>query len=77
MVDSCSYWGAHNSRLGLLPSLITAHLEKTAQGWNSLLTRGYGHVSETAFTKFGNPNKVFSTDNSPQLTFRFNWPARR
>ena len=38
-------------------------------------TRGFGHVSEAAFTMCGNPNKVFSTDNSPQLTFRFTWPA--
>ena len=35
------------------------------------LARGFGHVSEVAFTMCGNPNKVISTDNLPQLTFRF------
>ena len=39
------------------------------------LTRGFGHVSEVAFTMCGNPNKVISTDNSPQLTFCFTWPT--
>ena len=39
-------------------------------------TRGFGHASEAAYTMCGNPNKVFSTDNSPLLTFRFTWPAR-
>ena len=39
------------------------------------LTCGFGHVSEVAFTMCGNPNKVISTDNLPQLTFRFISPA--
>ena len=34
-------------------------------------TRGFDHVSEATFTMRDNPTKVFSTDNSPQLTFRF------
>ena len=40
-----------------------------------IFTCGCGHVSEVAFIMCGNSNKVFSTDNSPQLTFRFIWPA--
>ena len=39
------------------------------------LARGFGHVSEVAFAMCGNPTKVFSTDNSPQLTFGFTWQA--
>ena len=38
-------------------------------------TRGFGHVSEAAFAMCGNLTNVFSTDNSPQLTFRFTWQA--
>ena len=33
-------------------------------------TRGFGHVPVAIFTICGNPNKVFSTDNWAQLTFR-------
>ena len=33
--------------------------------------RGFGRVSEVAFAMYGNPTKVFSTDNSPQLTYCF------
>ena len=35
-----------------------------------IFTHGFGQVSEAAFTMFGNPNKVFSTDDSSELTFR-------
>ena len=38
-------------------------------------TRGFGHVSEAAFTMCGNANKFISIDNSLQLTSRFTWPA--
>ena len=38
-------------------------------------SRGFGHFSEAAFTMCGNPIKIFSWGNSPQLTFRFAWPA--
>ena len=38
-------------------------------------TRGFGHISEAAFTLCGNPNKVTLTGNSPQQNFRFTWPA--
>ena len=34
-------------------------------------TRIFGHISEAAITMCGNPTKVFSTDSSAQLTFRF------
>ena len=46
-----------------------AIVEKTTQEYN--LTRGFGYVSEATFIMCGNPNKVFPTDNSSQLTFRF------
>ena len=32
-------------------------------------TRGFCHVLEVAFAMCGNPTKVFSTGDSPQLTF--------
>ena len=70
-VDPCCYWRAWNSRL----VLTSIFCWKDRAGVESTFTRGFGHVSEVAFTMCGNPNKVFSIDNSAQLTFRFPWPA--
>ena len=67
MVDSCTYWGAHNSRLGLLPSLTTAHLEKTAQGWNSLL-----RVDMALFQRRLSLSVAIRTKFFQQITHR-NW----
>ena len=61
---------SHNVHLSARPLL-----KRLRKGEKFTFTRGFGHVSEEAFSMCGNPNKVFSTDNSPQLTFRFTWPA--
>ena len=57
------------------PSLSRALVEKTTQGWNLLLREDLAILQRRPFTKSGNPNKVTSTDNSPQLTFRVTWSA--
>ena len=48
---------------------------KDHTGVEFTFTRGFGHVSEVAFAMCGNLTKVFSTESSPQATFRFTWPA--
>ena len=56
-------------------SMGRALIENTTHGWNQLLRVDLAIFQEAAFTMCGNLNKVFSTENSPQLTFRFTWPA--
>ena len=70
-VDPRSCWRAQNSRLALRPSLSRAHVKV-----EFTFTLDFGHALDAAFTMCGDPNKVFTTDNSPQLTFRFIWLAR-
>ena len=49
--------------------LSAGFLLKRSRRVELIFTRGFGHVSDATSTMCGNPNKVFSTGNSPQLTF--------
>ena len=51
-----------------------ALVEKTTQGWNSLLR---DHALVVALTMCGNLNNVNSRDNSPQLTLCFTWKIKK
>ena len=52
------------------PSLSRALDEKIAQEYNLLSREDLAIFQRRSFTECGNPNKLNSTDNSPQLTFR-------
>ena len=57
-------------------NLSAAFVEETVQGWNSPLRVDVA-MFQRRLSLRGNTNNVIFTDKSPQLTFRFTWPAWR
>ena len=71
-VHTCYYCRARNSCLAsVTPFSLQVPRWKDHLRVEFTFTRGFGHVSEAAFTICGNPTKVFSTDISPHDNFPF------